>query len=50
MKIEIDTDKDSYKVWLKAQKLIELLYNEPRRPLKPDNKESDTIKLRRGGV
>ena len=50
MKMCIDTDTDSYKVWQKAQKLIESVYNEPARPLKPDNKESCTIKLRRGGV
>ena len=46
MKIEIDTDKDSYIAWRKAQKLIESLYNEPVRPLvaKPGGKAPGTIK------
>lgn len=45
MKVEIDTNKDSYEVWQKAQKLIESLYNEPVHPLvvKSGGKEPGTV-------
>lgn len=49
MKIEIDTNTDSYETWQKAQKLIESLYHEPVRPLvaKPGGKAPGCVKSRR---
>lgn len=33
MKIEIDTNKDSYDIWKEMQKLVESAYREPVRKL-----------------
>ena len=48
MKIEIDTNTDTYESWQKAQKLIESIYLEPVRPLvvKPGGKEPGCTKNR----
>ena len=48
MKIEINTDTDSYIVWKKIQKLVEAAYREPVNFLSvgPGGKEPGTIKLR----
>ena len=50
MKIEIDTNKDSYESWKKAKELIESLYctKETVQPLnvEPGGKESGTSKSR----
>jgi len=48
MKIEIDTDTDSYAIWKKVRKLVEEAYQEPVNKLRMGlgEKESGTIKLR----
>ena len=48
MKIEIDTDTDSYTMWKKMQKLVEAAYREPVNPLgaRPGGKEPGTAKSR----
>lgn len=51
MKVEIDTNKDSYEVWKLTQKLVENVYMRTKivRPLevKPGGKEEGTILLKR---
>ena len=48
MKIEIDTDTDSYAIWKKIEKLVEAAYRELVHSLsiRPGGKESGTTKSR----
>ena len=45
MKVEINTDTDSYEIWKKIQKLVEAAYREPANRLKvgPGGKEPGAI-------